>query len=550
MKFKIVGFLGFLALTLTGFVSYVSAQNTQSLPFVHLQPGSPGYTQAGNLHISGAALAGSFEGDGSGVTNVNANLLDGLDSTAFLQGIPFPLVVSGASTSTAIKGSNSGTGASMIGVQGEVTNTAATGTSYGGFFTAVDDLGVGVFGRASGTSGKGVYGHAAAVSGSTYGGYFTCTSPSGIGVYSSTGGSYGVHAESTKTSGVAYGGWFETASTDGYGIVGVASANSGPNVGGSFLCYGTTGTAIRGIASATTGQSDGAYLEVAGPSSYGVYCWQKAGSGTNFAGYFLADSDFAIACYGRSTATSGSTRGGAFSCESTAGRAVSANAGAGTGTTYGGYFTSDSVSGRGLFGWATSTTAGSTPYGVIGQCSTATSGFAVFASGDMGATGVKPFRIDHPIDPENKYLLHYASESPFPQNFYNGNVTTDDSGYAWVKLPDYFAEINANYKYQLTVIDEGDHDEFICAKVVQKIRGNKFRIRTNLPNIEVSWEVKADRNDQRIRSIRPTDVQEKLAEEKGKYQNPEYFGARADQGLFFEAPDSRDHGVARKPGRN
>ena len=36
----------------------------------------------------------------------------------------------------------------------------------------------------------------------------------------------------------------------------------------------------------------------------------------------------------------------------------------------------------------------------------------------MAGSGVKAFRIDHPLDPENKYLLHYCAEGPEPLNVY------------------------------------------------------------------------------------------------------------------------------------
>ena len=42
--------------------------------------------------------------------------------------------------------------------------------------------------------------------------------------------------------------------------------------------------------------------------------------------------------------------------------------------------------------------------------------------------GVKTFRIDHPLDPENKYLSHSSVESPDVMNIYNGNITTDTAG--------------------------------------------------------------------------------------------------------------------------
>jgi hypothetical protein len=35
------------------------------------------------------------------------------------------------------------------------------------------------------------------------------------------------------------------------------------------------------------------------------------------------------------------------------------------------------------------------------------------------------FKIDHPLEPANKYLYHSFVESPDMMNVYNGNVTTD-----------------------------------------------------------------------------------------------------------------------------
>ena len=81
--------------------------------------------------------------------------------------------------------------------------------------------------------------------------------------------------------------------------------------------------------------------------------------------------------------------------------------------------------GYGVYGFAQ---AGSgTTYGVAGRTSSPT-GWALYAFGDFGASGLKSFRIDHPTDPENAYLVHYATESPYPQNFYSGNVTTGADG--------------------------------------------------------------------------------------------------------------------------
>ena len=100
------------------------------------------------------------------------------------------------------------------------------------------------------------------------------------------------------------------------------------------------------------------------------------------------------------------------------------------------------------------------------------------------------FRIDHPLDPENKYLSHSFVESPDMMNIYNGNITTDRNGYATVVLPHYFEALNRDFRYQLTVVGQ-----FAQAIVSEKIRSNSFKIRTDKPNTEVSWQVTGVRKD-------------------------------------------------------
>jgi hypothetical protein len=45
--------------------------------------------------------------------------------------------------------------------------------------------------------------------------------------------------------------------------------------------------------------------------------------------------------------------------------------------------------------------------------------------GALNVTGTKNFKIDHPLDPENKYLYHAAIESSEVLNIYSGNVRVD-----------------------------------------------------------------------------------------------------------------------------
>ncbi|MEO8574882.1 MAG: hypothetical protein ABI481_13030 [Pyrinomonadaceae bacterium] len=104
--------------------------------------------------------------------------------------------------------------------------------------------------------------------------------------------------------------------------------------------------------------------------------------------------------------------------------------------------------------------------------------------------GAGSFRIDHPLDPEHKYLSHSFVESPDMMNIYNGMITTDSSGNATVILPNYFEALNRDFRYQLTVVGQ-----FAQAIVLEKIRTNSFKIRTDKPSTEVSWQVTGVRKD-------------------------------------------------------
>ena len=73
-------------------------------------------------------------------------------------------------------------------------------------------------------------------------------------------------------------------------------------------------------------------------------------------------------------------------------------------------------------------------------------------AGNLNVMGTKNFKIDHPLDPENKYLYHAAIESSEVLNLYSGNVTTNSNGDALVQLPDWFEALNKDFRYQLTVI--------------------------------------------------------------------------------------------------
>jgi trimeric autotransporter adhesin len=148
--------------------------------------------------------------------------------------------------------------------------------------------------------------------------------------------------------------------------------------------------------------------------------------------------------------------------------------------------------------------------------------------------GSGTFKIDDPIDPANKYLSHSFVESPDMMNIYNGNITTDASGVATVEMPAWFEALNQDFRYQLTTIGQRSD-----AWIDTEITGNKFTIRTDKPNVKVSWQVTGVRHDAYAVAHRTRVEEAKPASEQGHYLHPELFGASDDQRVthvFAPAP--------------
>jgi hypothetical protein len=97
-------------------------------------------------------------------------------------------------------------------------------------------------------------------------------------------------------------------------------------------------------------------------------------------------------------------------------------------------------------------------------------------------------------------------------NIYNGSVVTDASGTATVTMPPYFESLNRDFRYQLTVVG-GD---FAQAIVGSEIAGGAFTIRTDKPNVSVSWQVTGVRQDTWANSHRLTVEEAKATSEKGR----------------------------------
>jgi trimeric autotransporter adhesin len=146
-------------------------------------------------------------------------------------------------------------------------------------------------------------------------------------------------------------------------------------------------------------------------------------------------------------------------------------------------------------------------------------------NGDLNVSGstynnADVLRIDHPLDPANKYLSHSSVESSEMMDIYTGNVTTDVNGEATVQLPEWFEALNRDFRYQLTVIGQ-----FAMAIVAQEIQNHQFQIRTNQPQVKVSWQVTAVRQDAYAKAHPLVVEQEKDARLRGFYVHPKFYGA-------------------------
>jgi IPT/TIG domain len=136
------------------------------------------------------------------------------------------------------------------------------------------------------------------------------------------------------------------------------------------------------------------------------------------------------------------------------------------------------------------------------------------------------FKIDHPLDPANKYLYHSFVESPDMKNIYDGNVTTDGSGAAIVTMPSWFEALNTDFRYQLTTLGQPAH-----AWIGAKIANGNFTIRTDKPHVEVSWQVTGIRQDAWANAHRVQVEVDKAKDDQGHFIHPELFGHEGEPSI-------------------
>ena len=292
----------------------------------------------------------------------------------------------------------------------------------------------------------------------------------GINVLNSASGT-AVYAKTASGTGVVGYGTYD-------GVYGNASGSTGYGgefYGGAIGVYGSGPTGVTG-----SGSSTGLWGSTSG--SYGVY-------GINY-------STASYGVYGT---------GGQYAVAGKDGQTAAVR---GDNNYVGGWFQGGAYA---VYGLSTATSGG---YGVFAE-NPNTNGYALYSKGNAYVQGTLSksagsFKIDHPLDPSNKWLSHSFVESPDMMNVYNGNVTLGADGSATVTLPNYFNALNKEYRYQLTCIG-GHADVYIASEV----SGNSFKIAGGKSGLKVSWQVTGIRQDDYAKAHPIVVEQAKTGAEKG-----------------------------------
>jgi trimeric autotransporter adhesin len=428
-----------------------------------------------------------------------------------------------------------------------VTNSGPTNFSgnTANQIVAVSQTGSGIGLKATAPSNIAIEGITTATSGTTYGVYAQSASTSGIGVQGITtakSGGTGVTGFSSATSGPGLGVLGQSASTAGVGVKAFTTATSGTTYGVYAQSASTSGVGVQGVATATSGFTDGVAGVNASPHGVGVLGTNTAPGGTGMYGAATDASTTAnIGVQGISSSAFGTGvvgAGASFGVVGTARNGVAGTAGVfGQATSVTGQVTGvlgESASASGIAGLFNNTGGGDILVGRsagVNKFTVDGSGNGFFA-GNLAVTGhltkgSGSFKIDHPVDPANKYLSHSFVESPDMMDVYNGVVRLDAKGEAWVSLPGYFEALNRDFRYQLTSIGAPAPNLYVAREVSR----NHFEIAGGKSRGKVSWQVTGIRQDAYANRNRIPVEEEKPLSEHGYYLHPEVFGQPASKSL-------------------
>jgi hypothetical protein len=171
------------------------------------------------------------------------------------------------------------------------------------------------------------------------------------------------------------------------------------------------------------------------------------------------------------------------------------------------------------------------------------------------------FKIDHPLDPANKYLCHSFVESPDMKNVYDGIVVLDRKGKAEIELPNWFGALNKDFRYQLTAtgapgpnlyiaeeISEATTTRNYSSKSSNKNKNNsRFKIAGGTSGMKVSWQVTGIRKDPWANAHRIEVEEDKPDKERGYYLHPDLYSQPEEKGIshLLFPKDKREEVLAR-----
>jgi hypothetical protein len=294
---------------------------------------------------------------------------------------------------------------------------------------------------------------------------------------------------------------------------------------------------------------------VAGTSPRGIGVYGESGSGQGVHG----ESSHNYGVVGSSDRSYGVA---GFSESAIGGRGVSGESYSGFGV-YGSSENSTGVGGRsyqglgvygrsyqglGVYGYSTG------GYGVAGISFSGTGVigrsinglYAAYLDGNVRVTGTLQkgggsFKIDHPLDPANKYLSHSFVESPDMKNVYDGVVALNDNGEAEIELPDWFGSLNKDFRYQLTAIGGPGPNLYIAEEISDGVtnysnsnssnNNSSFKIAGGTSGMKVSWQVTGIRQDPWANVNRIQVEEDKPDKERGYYLHPDLYGQPAENGI-------------------
>jgi hypothetical protein len=477
-----------------------------------------------------------------------------------------------------VKG-ESPTGTGVVGIGDKWAGVVASSVTGSGV-SAFSDSGAGVLSASNTGAGvSGQSGQATGVAGvSTDGAGVSGESLTGIGVRGMSSGDNGVLGSSSadKFSGVA---GRNTAGKDGVGVIGIAEGVEGIGVFGQaasrgvgVIGNGATGVLGQGRAEpGVQGTSEGNHGVVGTGSvdkAAGVVGTGQAGPGvvgTGHGGPGVAgtsevleapgvrgeNTQFGTGVLGISAGTDGQIPVAAGVIGKSAGTApgvigesANGNGIVGAGAGLSSYLAPNR--GAGVFGIcrsgaaveAWSLSGGTSPaVQAVGKVSAIGSPAGLFIGevtiiGDLKvAGGKKQFVIDHPLDPERRYLQHAAVESAELKTFYDGTATLNNAGTARVELPGWFGALNGELCYSLTAIGGPAPDLHIAAE----FDGTGFTIAGGRPGGRVCWQITGVRKDPSARAHPLVVEEDKPAQDIGRFADPAAADRPQAEGLLWSA---------------